>query len=249
VRGPKANRYLNRLCSSTNENDPRAAVAALVRSCRAHGEPLAVLARQLGVSDIVEEPLRFDGGVFELPNGQRTIKLNANSTFVRKRFTLAHEIGHLLLGKPGLRSPCGDDPELEKACDAIASELLMPSQDTTEYVKSLGQPSPDKLKMIASNYRVSMHSAAIRVQTDLRLWKCFIGLWERYPNVRTVWFVGRKRWDWNEPSTHSLDLALSSETAIQCTESWQRGPFADHIALNLLRTQAGRVLGLVGFAS
>ncbi len=243
------NRYLARLCFSTGEKDPTTGAAAFVCSHRAPDESLDDLARRLGVSRIIEEPLRYEGGLFQLPSGERIIRLNSASTFVRKRFTLAHEIGHLLLGKPGLRSPCGDDPELERACDVIASELLMPTDATTDYVKSLGQPSPKKLRAIASKYAVSVNAAAIRVHADLGIWKCFVGLWERVPETRTVWFVGKRRWDWNEPSTYSLDLALSSEAAVKCTESWQRGPFADQISLNLLRTQAGRVLGLVGFAN
>lgn len=244
-----ANRYLARLCSSTGERDPKRATAAFVRSRRATGEPLDVLANRLGVSKIIEEPLAFEGGLFQLPHGELVIKLNAKSPLARKRFTLAHEIGHLLFGKPGLRSSCGDDPDLERACDSIAAELLMPTEDATAFIQSLGQPSPEKLKIIASKYAVSVHAAAVRVHAGLGLWKCFIGLWERHPQIKTVWFVGRRRWDRTEPDSYSLDLALSSDTPVQSKELWQRGSFSDPVWLNLLRTGGGRVLGLVAFVN
>jgi uncharacterized protein DUF955 len=245
------NRYLARLCSSTGHNDPTAATAAFVRSHYTLDEPLSALARRLGVSRIIEEPLRYEGGVFQLTSGERVIKLKANSTFVRKRFTLAHEIGHLLLGKPGLRSSCGEDRDLERACDTIASELLMPTDEAVPFVKQLGKPSPENLRTMASRFEVSLQTAAFRVHRDLGLWKCFIGCWQRHPKIKTEWFVGySRRWDRAQPDEHSLDLALSSEGPVQAKELWQRGPQAEPVWLNLLRLGTGsRVLGLVGFVN
>jgi hypothetical protein len=228
-----------------------AATAAFVSSHRALDESLGDLARRLGVSRIVEEPLRYEGGVFQLPNGERIIKLKADSTFVRKRFTLAHEIGHLLFGKPGLRSSCGGDRDLERACDTIASELLMPTDEAVPFVKELGTPSPEKLTAVASRFQVSLQAAAFRVHRDLRLWKCFIGCWQRHPQIKTDWFVGyERRWDQAEPDEHSLDLALLSEGPVQSRELWQRGLQAEPVWLNLLRLgTGGRVLGLVEFVN
>jgi hypothetical protein len=150
---------------------------------------------------------------------------------------------------PGLRSACHDDPALEGACDSIAAELLMPSAGATTFIRSLGQPSPEKLKAIASKYSVSLRMAAIRVHADLRLWKCFVGLWDRYPEVKVAWFVGRRFWDRVEPDAYSLDLALSSATSVQSREWWQRGSRRDSVWLNMLRISNGRVLGLIDFVN
>jgi IrrE N-terminal-like domain len=243
------NRYLRRICSEAGETITSAAIGAFVRAKCSETDSLETLARKLGVNRITEDALPFEGGLFDLPSGERIIKLNADSSRVRKRFTLAHEIGHLLLGKPGLRSSCGHDRELERACDLIASELLMPLDQIKAFVLNLGSPSPENLKSIASKYSVSVHAAAIRVHADLGVWKCFVGLWERTPEIRTVWFVGRRRWDWNEPNPYSLDLALGATSSVKCSESWQRGPFADRVWLNLLRTEGRRVLGLIDFVN
>jgi len=135
----------------------------------------------------------------------------------------------------------------------LAAELLMPSEDAITFIRSLGKPSPEKLSTIASKYAVSLQAAAIRVHADFGLWKCFIGCWERHPQIKTTWFVGRRRWDRTEPDSYSLDLALSSDGPVESKELWQRGPIADPIWLNLLRIGNGdlssRVLGLIGFVN
>lgn len=228
-----------------------AAIAAFVAAHRSPGEPLHAMALRLGVSRIIEEPMSFEGGLFELPDGERIMKLNAASPATRKRFTLAHEIGHLLLGKPGLRSYRSSDQALERRCDAIAAELLMPTDEALPFIKNLGKPSPEKLRTIASRFEVSLQAAAFRAHRDLGLWKCFIGCWQRHPKIKTEWFVGYgRRWDRAQPDEHSLDLALSSEGSVQSKELWQHGPQAEPVWLNLLRLgTGGRVLGLVGFVS
>lgn len=246
---PASNPYLDHICSVTGEKVTCAAVAAFVRTHRATAQSLDGFALRLGVTKIIEEPMPFDGGVFHPAPGEILIKLNSKSPYMRRRFTLAHEIGHLLLGKPGLRSSCGQDRALERTCDAIASELLMPLDESSNYVRSLGQPSPEKLKAISSKYGVSLQAAAIRVHTDLKAWKCCIGFWDRHPDVRTVWFVGRRRWDHTDPSAYALDSALNGAAPVRLSELWQRGVSAEPVWLNLLRMGGGRVLGLVAFVS
>jgi IrrE N-terminal-like domain len=235
----------------TSAGNATARLAHFVSAHRLADEPLESMALRLGASRIVEESLSFEGGIFQFSGGELVIKLNADSPTTRKRFTLAHEIGHLLLGKPGLRSSCGGDPALERKCDVIASELLMPSDEAIPFIGSLGRPSPEKLRIIASRFDVSLQAAAFRVHRDLGLWRCFIGCWQRYPKIKTEWFVGySRRWDRAQPDEHSLDLALSSEGPVQSKELWQRGPQAEPIWLNLLRLgTGGRVLGLIGFVN
>lgn len=218
----------------------------LVRTNRLPGESLRAMALRLGVGRIIEEAMPFDGGFYELPQGERIIKLNATSPSTRKRFTLAHEIGHLLLGEQGLSS-CGHNQELERKCDTIAAELLMPTNEAISFVKSLGQPSPEKLKSVAQQYSVSLQTAAIRLHSDFQLWKCCIGCWQRHPQIETAWFVGRRRWNSVDPDAYALDLALASEEPVKVEEWWQRGPSAQPVSLILQRLDANRVLGLVGF--
>jgi hypothetical protein len=247
----RANLYLKQIARATGANEDAQGVQRFVRAKIGSETSLETMAIKLGVREIVEEHMPFEGGVFDLPNRGLIIKLKSDSPQYRKRFTLAHEIGHLLLGKPGLRSSCGQNSDLETACNSIASELLMPSGEAIAFVQALGKPSPEKLKVIASKYGVSLHMAAKRVHEDFGLWKFFIGCWQRHPKIKTEWFVGySRRWDRAQPDEHSLDLALSSEGPVQSKELWQRGPQAEPIWLNLLRLgTGGRVLGLIGFVN
>ena len=78
----------------------------------------------------------------------------------RRRFTIAHEIGHVVLQKVahGRVSPSN---ELERLCDMFATELLMPKPvflreiDHDFHLSGL----PD----LAHRFRVSLTSAAIRL--------------------------------------------------------------------------------------
>jgi hypothetical protein len=248
------NIYLKRIAALSGEEDPNSAIKLFVAPHRKADEPLDVLACKLGVSRIIEQRMPFEGGLFQLPDGELVIKLNSENSYVRKRFTLAHEIGHLLLNSvPALKSSNRTDESLERACDLIAAELLMPMDEIVPFVEKLGGPSPEKLKIIASRFAVSLRAAAIRVHSGLKLWKCYIGFWERRELVRTVWFVGRKRWDTAIPDSYSLDLAVDSGKSVQASELWTRDGFSDPVRLYLLSMgvsktpESQQFLGLVNF--
>jgi hypothetical protein len=245
-----ANPYIRRIVSLVGDRDASHALRTFVDSHRSPGETLHALARKLGVINIVEENLPFEGGLFQLPDGQLAIKLNARSPIPRKRFTLAHEIAHLLLKTvPAFRATQRADQALERTCDLIAAELLMPTVEAADFVRSLGAPSPESLKAVASRYTASLRMAAIRVHDDLKLWRTAIGFWEMHPQLKTRWFVGPRRWDATIPDSYSLELAMSADRAVQTNELWRRGAFSDPVSLNLLRIGHGHVLGLVGFVN
>jgi len=125
----------------------------------------------------------------------------------------------------------------------------MPTAEATEFVRALGSPCPEKLAKVASKYSVSIQTAAIRLHDAFRLWKCCIAMWELSPAVRTLWFVGPRKWDDVRPDVGSLELALGSSTSIQIRDSWQRGAIVDPVLLNLLGKANRRVLGLVNFVN
>src|SRR5713101_499334 len=244
------NPYLQRIASIVGEQDTSRALQAFIGNRRGARESLDALACKLGVSRIIEEKLPFEGGLFQLADRELVIKLNSESSFVRKRFTLAHEIGHLLLKTvPALRSTRRTDQALERTCDLVAAELLMPTAEAVDFVRGLGPPAPETLRVIASKYEVSLRTAAIRVHEDFKLWKTSIGFWELRPRTRTVWFVGPRRWDMTEPDSYSLELALSASKTVRTSELWRRGVFTDPVWLDLLHIGSSRVLGLVAFVN
>ena len=245
-----SNPYLKRIASLVGEKEPRRALEVFVRTRRSGDESLDALARKLGVTRIVEQRLPFEGGLLQLPDGELVIKLNSESSFVRKRFTLAHEIAHLLLNTvPAHRGANRTDENLERTCDLIAAELLMPTEEATEYITGLGLPSPENLKAIASRYAVSLQAAAIRVHKGLQLWKCGLGMWSLSPKMKTLWFVGPKRWDSVQPDPSLLERAASSSTSFRAKDLWRRGVVTEPVWLNLLGVGSNNAIGLVHFVN
>jgi len=245
-----ANPYLKKIASLVGEKDPSHAVQIFVRTHRSACSSLEALAYKFGVSRIIVQRLPFEGGLFQLPDGELVIKLNSESSFVRKQFTLAHEIAHLLLNTvPAYRSTNRGDEALERTCDLVAAELLMPSEEAGDFIHGLGPPSPENLRAIASKYSVSLQTAAIRVHYDLRLWKCSVGMWSLSPRMKTLWFVGPKRWDNVQPDTSLLERAVSSDSSIQTKDLWRRGEITEPVWLNLLGVGSNNAVGLVHFVN
>lgn len=105
--------------------------------------PLYEIADAVGIWRIKEEPLKSIEGALVVPDGkiEGEIILNSNQHAERKRFTLAHEIGHFLhpLHHPDNsgRFNCSDAdifkpfgreniPNIEDEANDFASELLIP---------------------------------------------------------------------------------------------------------------------------
>lgn len=91
----------------------------------------------------------------------------------RRRFTLAHEIGHHVL--PGLQElsiPCLEgridnwqrtlDPA-ERAANRFAAEILMPREAIREWIES--DPSMEAIQTIAAACETSLTSSAVRLMS------------------------------------------------------------------------------------
>lgn len=89
------------------------------------------------VAELLGAEVRFgqinvDGWCIETPAGRRLITLNQNAPRTRQRFTLAHEVAHLILGTPpelvcrGGRNLYNPTSPKEKEANQLASELLLP---------------------------------------------------------------------------------------------------------------------------
>lgn len=116
---------------------------------------------------IRESPLiGCDGWVLSGPSGT-VIHLNSSSSVVRRRFTLAHELGHLILGVPTVVGESFDealksDDSEERQVNDLAGDLLIPKSILR---KSLPSAPVDatQLTKLAKKANVSELAAAIRV--------------------------------------------------------------------------------------
>ena len=135
----------------------------LLRAFDAGVAPVDVrgLAFALGAR-IVEDPRAgFAGAVQSSPEGAATITLRATEPEYRKRFTIAHELGHLIVHGPGLHfrdheSFAGDFRETE--ANNFAARLLLPGYLLRPLI---GKYSTNTL---ASLFAVSPTAMEIRIE-------------------------------------------------------------------------------------
>lgn len=78
----------------------------------------------------------------------------------RRRFTIAHEIAHAIFESSGPRCP-RVGKELERLCDMLATEILMPYEVFLQLVGT--RISVQKLFELASVFKTSLSASAIRV--------------------------------------------------------------------------------------
>jgi len=114
------------VCSISSTEEARMA-ANKVRSAYHLGEePITCLTEfleQAGVKLIgLEVDSKFDGVNFVCGAHSFIVYNSSNKNVERTRFTIAHEVGHLLLNMPESVS----EREEEKLCNSFASELLLP---------------------------------------------------------------------------------------------------------------------------
>jgi Zn-dependent peptidase ImmA (M78 family) len=77
----------------------------------------------------------------------------------RRRWTIAHELGHALFEMTGPRAP-RRGRELERMCDMIAAELLMPWDCFGQHVR--GGVSAEGILRLARSFQTSVSATAIR---------------------------------------------------------------------------------------
>jgi len=111
-----------------------------------------------------------DGWCIQAKGHTPKIQINSNAAKARQRFTLAHELSHLLLGTdPEIISqsilPFQSVKKEERAADALASELLIPHV----HLKSLVDEVPvdaKTVKDLSKRANVSHMVAAGRIVTE-----------------------------------------------------------------------------------
>ena len=162
------------------------------------------LADHLGI-EVRESPMvGCDGWCLTI--GERSIiRLNSSLPPTRRRFTLAHELGHLILGVPtvvgeSFEGMFGSDSDEERQVNDLASELLIP----TDIVKSSIPDLPvvaAALKNLAKRSDVSELAAAIRV--------CNLSSEIGLINASVVLFDDDQvRWQWSRTLTMPNDFAV-----------------------------------------
>jgi len=118
-----------------------------------------------------EAPLEnYDGRIVYGKRGKALITVNSNLTYVpRKRFTIAHELGHYILGHN--RKEVAHDNQAsmefyksgsqETEANQFASELLMPTSVFLEYIEG-ERFSPQLMHDLAEEFKTSVTSVVYK---------------------------------------------------------------------------------------
>lgn len=137
------------------------------------------LARQMGVDEVDSAVMVEDGRLEYRPHFVR-IFLKSGIPETRHRFTLAHELGHLLLADP--ESPLiarrfrPDETREERFCDAFAAAVLLPAY----WVEESASGCRENLATVRAVARQSMTSLAattVRLR-DLVGWTTSLLRWQ-----------------------------------------------------------------------
>lgn len=160
------------------------AVSDLLREAGITSAPINVraLAERLGAI-VVEEPLEdadFSGFLYTTRTSPPVIGVNSTHPPTRKRFTMAHELGHLILHpKDGIHmdeaviqrrdekaSEGTNDEEIE--ANRFAAELLMPRDFLESDIARMGKfvvDDDNQIQALACDYEVSVQAMTIRLNT------------------------------------------------------------------------------------
>lgn len=123
-----------------------------------------------------------DGMLMVLEDGTRVAMVNRAKAYVRGRFTLAHELGHIFLSHDkrdfydaeavreyGEDMPENAKPPWEQEADAFAAELLIPMEQLKKYQAEL--KNPDKLAGIFQVSKPAMSIAIMNFFSSARNFK------------------------------------------------------------------------------
>ena len=134
---------------------------------------LRAIATHLGVRAIQVRDIACDGALMPLETDKGyTVALSSQTSWERQRFSLAHELGHIVLHRliPETRSfetrtvftPPGGKAE-ERFCNAFAAELLMPHSPFMTALTKI-QMNVAGLIDLALTFQVSVTAAAYRIR-------------------------------------------------------------------------------------
>lgn len=160
---------------------------------------------------------KFDGITLITDNGQPVIFINESLSNDRKRYTICHELGHLIMHIPF--SPLPQDQDEESEANEFAGEFLMPFLDCRNDLMDLRY---SKLGILKSFWGVSKAALIYRAKeiggiTQERFTNLFIELSKNGERKNEVGFV-----DIDVPTmidlaikTHENDYSYSLEQMLQ----------------------------------
>lgn len=161
------------------------------------------LAKLRGIWNVVEAEIETDGHIVSIEGGGYVVYLNKRHSESRRRFTLAHEIGHTFFFDLSVNSdeernidereskPMRVDPEEEDLCNTAAREILMPRKQFSVMVNRSGFGAKGVL-YLANCFRTSIRATALRL-VEFCPYSVFVCAWQKNTSTgafETLWVQG-----------------------------------------------------------
>jgi hypothetical protein len=147
--------------------------------------PLHALFPWAGVRKVRREETLVEGALQRVDGGLLDIIVRADRSATRQRFSIAHEIGHVIFHKFAPNSKAAQarmgqyaPPEEERLCNVAAEELLMPAWFVERTIGGHDEPAAAAIAL-ATACDVSIETAVIRVASMWQHSRGVLELWER----------------------------------------------------------------------
>lgn len=193
----------------------QAAAAELLKPLLYSGPPYDpfLIASGLRVP-VTETSIHGALGYVDNRSGSPRIFLEKNLSVERKRFTLAHELGHVMLmrlaragtnvnlvryRKSGCPPGMTEDPAEEALCNLFAAELLMPSWEVRDVLRERAF-ALDSIFTVKNRFQVSLQAAATKL-IKLGQWSQLLSIsqWDCNLTMPTSkWRIGSRRFSNSE---------------------------------------------------
>ena len=136
---------------------------SLLEECDVRCIPVDLLrlAKRVGIRNVAELDTCLDGQLLELESGSYEVVLSKSAPATRKRFTLAHEIAHLLLFPREAANH--HRRETEELCNLAAAELLIPTHFLAKLFPAGDAVTIESLLKVPGLFRCSLEAAGWKI--------------------------------------------------------------------------------------
>ena len=176
---------------------------------------LDAIGKHWGVERVIHRRLNVSGIVHRFDSGKSVVLLNEDDVPGRQRFSWAHELGHIVMAghtSPGMacRTFGQKDAALERCCDVIAAELLMPQSKFAVEADRVGW-SLRSVRSLANAFQVTTQ-ATVRRLVELMREPALMSVWRVRPDKPLT----QLKYSWSIPNLS----AKGWKPQVQ----WQTGP-------------------------
>ncbi len=213
------------------EQQPEVALARRLTARRGLSPPIDIeaLVREYAELHIVDIPFDFDGLCIDLkvPGRRPKVIVNSRRNALRLRFTLAHELGHLLIPwhvgtVVDAINISGSDEDYEYSvweveANRFASELLMPAEWAASIANSSASP-PQALEEICSTARVSRAAGILKLIQ-------FLPPGYVFARVENGLYVESKKSTGTISATVGYRISVAEDPYPYATDRWSLGAY------------------------